>query len=143
MVLNENNEIEFKTKLSTDSEYVLSGYFSFSDTRLLICCITNSSGDFIDGINSYNDQICISKFTTDKWLDFGHLNSYHRSRASMTTQRVFNEMVIDQRMVTKSSKNKIKMSAEAKWFSDIPYKIKSFIPNLYRVFDESDKSATV
>lgn len=139
-VLNETDDIQFKTKLSTDSEFVLSGYFSFSDSSLLVRGITSSSGDFIRGINSYNEKIAISRFITVEWLDFGHLNTYHRSRAYMTTQRVFNEMVIDHGMVTKSSKNKTKIKAEAKWFSDLPYKIKSFVPNLYRIFEESDKS---
>ena len=50
------------------------------------------------------------------WYDFGHLNSYFRSRAQMTTQRAFNQLHISEFSVEKYSDQHKKMEAESNWF---------------------------
>ncbi|MDO6575299.1 hypothetical protein, partial [Staphylococcus pasteuri_A] len=65
---------------------------------------------------------------SEHWLDFGHVNSYYRSKANFTTQRAFNELIITSEWVEKASSNNKKISAEANWFNKLPFSLRGFIP---------------
>jgi hypothetical protein len=129
-----NEEIFTNTEIqgswAGDDDWVLSGYFSFSEPRLLVQSIVRSRGDFIAGLNTYNSKHQLKNLKEGEWLDFGHINTFYRSRSSMTTQREFNEMLITHRLVTKSSHKKKKMVAEASWFKKIPAELRIYLPHL-------------
>lgn len=112
------------------NEVVWCGYFSFSDVQLLVQSLALNRGDFVDSIESYREIHNLSLKSVDKWYDLGHLNTYFKSRAAITTQRAFNELCISNGIVKKSGSPPHKISAEALWFQNIPVKLKKFVPQL-------------
>lgn len=120
------------------STWVASGYFAFSKPRELSRALTESRCGFIDAVNIYHQRVGLIPVKIDKWLDFGHVHTYYRSKSNMTTQRAFNQMVITSRTVTKKSYKSEKMIAEANWFKKLPPEIKNFTPQLLDVLDADD-----
>ena len=110
------------------SQKVIDGYFKFSKPREIIKAITQSEWSFLDGLNLYHELVGITPTQSDHWLDFGHVNTYYRSKAEFTTQRAFNELVITPKWVEKSSVKDIKIAAEANWFDKIPSKLRRYTP---------------
>jgi len=137
------NTLAEKAKTTTknvgDDEVVLAGYFSFSSAKELIKEITRSRGDFVAGVSSYCDNHNIEFEKCDNWLDFGHINTYFRSRALMTTQRSFNNMIITTAKVTKSSKKKEKMYGEINWFQSLPGDMRLYAPHMLGSFENNDE----
>jgi len=119
---------------------VYAGYFSFSNQSLLIKKITEHKYQFMEGIESYRNEILVSDIDTDFWLDFGLVNSYYRSKSFLTTQRVFNDLIINRFSVRKSSDDKTKMLAEAMWFKNAPLNLKPFLPSLWNYGEEEDRA---
>ncbi|WP_279145664.1 capsular biosynthesis protein [Photobacterium carnosum] len=107
---------------------IVSGYFNFSQPRQLIRCITQSRWDFLEGLNRYNQLIGLTTVRTTNWLDFGHVNTYYRSKAKFTTQRAFNQLKISPEWCEKSSINGLKIQAEANWFEHLPPMMRNYIP---------------
>ena len=126
-------------KFSIDSNNVVSGYFKFSHPRQLIKAITQSHWNFLDGLNRYHTEVGLSAVKIDNWLDFGHVNTYYRSKASFTTQRAFNDLLITPEWVEKSSIKNKKIQAEANWFEQLPEIMRSYIPQFLGA-DNSDNS---
>ena len=75
---------------------------------------------------------------SEGWLDFGHVNTYYRSKAEFTTQRSFNELKITQHWVEKSSIKNDKITAEAHWFANLPFALRGYIPQY--LGSEEDKN---
>jgi hypothetical protein len=117
-----------KTYLTGDSKKIIDGYFKFSNPREIIKCITQSEWSFIDGVNRYHKIIGLTAVEAKGWLDFGHVNTYYRSKADFTTQRAFNELTITPEWIEKSSIKNDKISAEAKWFAELPNALRGHIP---------------
>lgn len=134
------DEYNWNYVLGLNNPYVYAGYFSFSSQAELIRCITEKSNDFIRGVEAYNHTISLSYVEVSVWLDFGLVNSYYRSKSKMTTQRAFNDLIIDQFSVKKYSEKSDKIQAEANWFLQIPADMKHFIPALWSQGQENDKS---
>lgn len=107
----------------------LCGYMSFSNRALLKEKIEALSGDFLTAIHHYAETVDGYQFKpTDQWLDFGHIHTYFRSKASMTTQRAFNNMSIEKHYVEKTSSDQRKMNAEASWFEAMPAQMRRYAP---------------
>ena len=123
-----------------NEEFVYAGYFSFSNQSLLIKSITESNYDFVKGILLYKHRKEVKEEMSNTWLDFGHANTYYRSRTHLTTQRFFNDLKIDGFSVIKYSSDKNKILAEANWFSNTPIALKKYIPALWNQGAEPDKS---
>lgn len=113
-----------------DDEWVLSGYFSFSNPQLFIQGIVRSSSDFVGGLKHYSKNHQLKGVEGGEWFDFGHINTFFRSRTMITTQRAFNEMRITPRLVIKASFKRIKMQAEANWFNSLPSHLRMYTPHL-------------
>jgi hypothetical protein len=111
---------------------VYAGYFSFSNQHILIKSIIDNDYDFMKGITYYRNQIKVKDLYTQNWFDFGHINTYFRSKSFLTTQRVFNHLKINNHVVHKSSLNSLKISAESNWFKSIPTELKIYTPQLYK-----------
>lgn len=114
-----------------DEDFVYAGFFSFSNQSLLIQSITEANYNFINGIIKYKYKKEVKEKISDTWLDFGHSNTYYRSKTNLTTQRFFNNLSIDGFSVIKSSFDKNKILAEANWFSSVPNDLKRYIPSLW------------
>lgn len=126
--------------LSSPDDLIVAGFFSFIDGFRLIKLLHMSNYDFIEAIYNYfnGKKECFD--ILNGWLDLGHVTSYFRSRANMTTQRVFNGLNIDNYSVRKFSKNKIKMKAEYLWFKNIPDDLKKYTPSVYSFKEHDDFS---
>ncbi|ARR49856.1 capsular biosynthesis protein [Photobacterium damselae subsp. damselae] len=121
------------------SDKVVCGYFNFSQPRQLISNITQGHWDFLEGLRLYNEKVGLTSKITDCWLDFGHINTYYRSKAKFTTQRAFNELVITPEWIEKSSVNNLKIKAEANWFTKLPSEMRNYIPQFMGTKESSDK----
>jgi hypothetical protein len=120
----------FVSDFVDDEQSVLSGLFSFSRPHALMQGIVYAKGDFIGGVERYRDSVKLDENTGGTWLDFGHLNSFFKSRSLMTTQRAFNNLRVTSRTVTKSSIDARKMYAESNWFSTLPIELHLHAPAL-------------
>jgi hypothetical protein len=109
---------------------VACGYFSFAHSSTLVRAITRAGGDFIKGICGYGAEHVIHKRSVGAWYDFGHVQTYFRSRRMVTSARAFNRLSIDGRVARKSSDDVQKMSAEAQWFGSIPPNVRLFSARL-------------
>ncbi|KJY86179.1 capsular biosynthesis protein [Vibrio neptunius] len=116
------------TQTTNDSQKIIDGYFKFSNPRELIKNITQSEWNFIEGLNRYHSSVGLTPVESDNWLDFGHVNTYYRSKAQFTTQRAFNELTINAKWIEKSSSKDCKIAAEANWFSELPAELRGNIP---------------
>ena len=96
------------------------GYYSFTDSSSLIRGIVRARGDFIAGVHAYAREHRLTAITVKSWLDFGHLQTFFRSRRLLASARAFNTLRIDGRVVRKLSADSSKMQAEASWFSNLP-----------------------
>ncbi|HHE3575765.1 phosphotransferase [Pasteurella multocida] len=112
------------------NQLVWCGYFAFSSIRNFIRRLAKTQGDFTSAIHQYSKEIkCVSK-EIEGWLDLGHINTYFRSRAAITTQRAFNDLKINNGVVWKSGTPPKKIEAEANWFQNLPVNLKRFAPQL-------------
>ncbi|MFS8368197.1 capsular biosynthesis protein [Acetobacter oryzifermentans] len=121
-------------------QHIICGYFCFSKSRHLVRALTRAGGSFIKGIALYAKEHTLKAIYPEKWYDFGHLQTYFRSRRSVTTQRAFNSLYIDDRIVRKSSDDHKKMHDEATWLQNVPADIKPFTA---RLLDTSENSYTI
>jgi hypothetical protein len=117
-----------EANLESGPHNIVNGYFKFSQPRQLMRAVTQSNWRFFDGLNRYHSTIGLTSVHSDKWLDFGHVNTYYRSKAHFTTQRAFNELSITSDWVEKTSFKSSKIAAEANWFANLPFSLRGYIP---------------
>lgn len=114
----------------SDSSEVWCGYFSFSDKVLLIKSLALASGDFVAAVRSYDEIKNLESYYFDYWYDFGHINTYFRSRAKLTTERAFNSLEVKCNVLRKTGSPAKKIEAEALWLQNIPSQLKVYTPQL-------------
>ncbi len=119
-----------------DSE-LLSGWFSFHSLTKYLSCLESSNFSFIESLNLYSELMNLSPVRSDVWLDFGHIHTYFQSKAKKTTERAFNSLKIDGRVVIKAGEKISKLKAEANWYESIPAELKLYAP-IYLGSNKSD-----
>ena len=109
---------------------IVSGLFGFSRGLAFLKCLAASKTDFLTALNSYARQFPQFGVFADcgRWLDFGHLNTYYDSRRALTTERAFNTLSIAHNVVSKTSRQRDKIEAEARWFEALPATLRSYVP---------------
>lgn len=132
---------DFLSVYSDEEEMVVSGYFCLSAPQLLMKGLIESDGDFIEGLRSYAASHSVRGVRSGQSLNFGHINSFFRSRTVITTQRAFNDMSISSRTVVKTSSNIKKMIGEAEWFDRIPSALRIHTPALLGKPNENSQGA--
>ncbi|WP_407331656.1 capsular biosynthesis protein [Enterovibrio sp. 27052020O] len=115
---------------SENTHSVINGYFTFSQPTELIKSLIAKRWHFLDGVSHYHSKVQLTALSREDWLDFGHIHTYFQSKATFTTQRSFNELVITPESVKKSSVHHQKIAAEAQWFENVPAPIRRFLPQL-------------
>jgi hypothetical protein len=105
---------------------VAAGYFAFSSSLDLIRAMTRARGDFVGGINAYLADHPVALTPAREWLDFGHLQTFFRSRLAATMARSFNTLRMDGLTARKSSVDEAKMQAEARWLRNAPSDLQIF-----------------
>lgn len=128
-------------QIESDVKNVVNGYFKFSKPRQLMRSVTQANWNFLKGLNRYHQYLGLTSVSSDNWLDFGHVNTYYRSKANFTTQRAFNELSINSKWVEKSSLNRSKIIAEANWFENLPFSLKGYTPQYLGSFSK-DKTTS-
>ena len=92
-------------------------------------CLDLSGKDFYAALNLYAGRQGLSLIDVgNDWYDFGHINSYFRSRQHFTTERTFNSIKIEKRKVSKFSKQNKKMKAGTLWYESVPRDIDVYLP---------------
>lgn len=110
------------------------GFYIFSDQSLLTRCLALKRHNFLDAVETYRKEKPLKTYCFKQWFDLGHVNTYFRSRAAITTQRAFNELRIENGVLHKTGLPTHKIEAEAKWFESLPPKLKPFTPQLIDVY---------
>lgn len=106
------------------------GFFSFSDAKLFTRLLTITKKNFVEAVREYDNNKSLSKERLQQWYDFGHSNTYFKSRSIKTTEREFNSLIINNGIVRKSGSKKDKIIAEYNWFKSLPWELKRFTPQL-------------
>lgn len=117
------------------------GYFAFASTVALIRGITRARGNFIAGIMDYAKDHVLKAITIDTWHDFGHVQTFFRSRRIVTSARHFNTLHINNRTARKSSKDVAKIRSEAAWFISVPPPVRIYSARLIDSGDDADGQA--
>lgn len=107
---------------------VLSGFFHFSSTNLLIRCLAGSRGKFVAAMDRYVKDRPMTALHSNRWLDFGHLQRFHTSRGLITTERVFNSLKMSARSVVKTSDKADRIEAESSWYETVPPALRIHLP---------------
>lgn len=114
--------------LNYHSNEVLNGFFVFDGNHDIRKELKKNKNDFILSLNSLLNKKKLDVKIFESWLDFGHLNTYFRSKKDFLTQRIFNNFEYSNGFLTKSSKNEKKMKSELDWFKHLPERLKVFSP---------------
>jgi len=129
-------EIEQKNEQSVNG---WCGFFAFADSSLLKHSLQISHGDFVKGIRIYSQYLPLHYPISESWFDLGHVNTYFRSRAKVTTARSFNEIKICNGTVFKASTHADKIRAEAAWLMTLPPHLKRYAPQLIQFHENTEK----
>lgn len=134
-----DDEYSWEIEAANDTtDTVWCGYFAFSDIKLLARSLTAARGRFVDAVRRYQKARPQQTPMVQHWFDLGHVNTYFRTRAKVTTQRAFNDLRIQDGVVNKSSDQRVKMEAESNWFASLPSGLKRYIPQLIDRHDTDD-----
>jgi hypothetical protein len=128
-------------KRNNDYDIVWNGYFSFSNYRLLMGCLMDEEFDFNRAVERYSFKSKIQKIEVNDWYDVNDINSYFYSRSKLASSRSFNAISVSNNILTKRSKDKVKMKAEANWFDTMPPELRHFIPSYYKFWDDNKGGA--
>jgi hypothetical protein len=123
--VNNSGTVDFP---KSENNAILTGYFCLNNASMFVQALTLAEGSFIEGLSRYALSYPLKKISSETWYDFGHIGTYHRSRQAITTERSFNLLHADKRVVTKSSSNDLKIEAEALWFKNLPERLRIYTP---------------
>ena len=99
----------------------LCGYFAFTKASELAERLALAQGDIYDALNTYAAKGELRAVAPATWLDFGHVQTFFRSRRIVTTARAFNSLEISELRVRKRSASaEAKIRAEARWLQEVP-----------------------
>lgn len=114
---------------------ILTGFFYFGNRHNFLECLDRED-DFVAAIDRYLNFTKMLALPSQQWLDFGHLHTYYTSRGMMTTERAFNSLKVDQRIVNKTSRHPDRIIAEAGWYEHIPLSLRMYTPRYLGRSDE-------
>jgi hypothetical protein len=109
---------------------ILCGVFAFAHGTALVRAMTRARGDFIQGLMLYGADHKLRVHAVTAWHDFGHVQTFFRSRRVLASARSFNTLRIDGRVARKSSADVAKMQAEAHWLAAVPPAIRIYAARL-------------
>jgi len=116
----------------------LSGYFAFSSARGLAQALARARGDFLTALNLYGAQHRLSALRGGRWLDFGHVQTFFRSRRVVSTARAFNQLQISDTTVRKRGDQPDKLKAEAYWLANAPAALRPYCARLIEAAEDAE-----
>ncbi len=109
----------------------LCGYFALSSLTDFAASLTLHRGDMFAALNARAAQGGLQALTPSSWLDFGHVQTFFRSRRIVTTARAFNSLEVGEMHVRKRSASASgKLRAEARWLREAPRGVAPFCARL-------------
>ena len=146
LVMNLNEAIGDKYDINlTDDEvflgFNLNEYISINSTKEFIQQLSNDK-TLYNTLKVHGKKIKFTQFKTAKIYSFTNKTLYFSSKIIAKTQRAFNEIEFQDKVVEKRSDNHLKMSAEANWYNTLPNNLKTYTPNFIK-YIEDEKSQTV
>ena len=112
---------------SVENSRVLTGWFSFASAPDFLKSLTREAG-FTDALADYHRDHPLKQVDRAGWLDFGHLQTFYKARAKVSTARAFNALSISDHSVLKSGGKPGKLDAEAAWFENVPPALRLYFP---------------
>jgi hypothetical protein len=107
---------------------VWSGYFSFSSRSQLQEALALGGG-FEHCVLRYDKKKPLVRNVDNSWQDLGHLATYYLARKQSLVTRSFNNLEYKDGLLVKSGE-RVKMSAEFNWYSNVPLELKRFFPKI-------------
>lgn len=112
------------------------GQFGITEPNRFLHALRDTSDadtpDFYDGLLSYLNHREYQLYEPDSWLDVGHLDTYHRAKKEFLNAREFNELEVNAKnVVTKRSTDVETLKNEIRWYTQIPTKLRPYLPRLY------------
>ena len=117
-----------KLKIQEAPDAIFAGALTTNSPRQLRDAISHD-GNVLITLQKYIDNQKTEPVMAKNWLDFGHLATYYKSRELAVSSRVFNNLRLENGIVTKSAVNPKKLLGEALWFQSIPNEMKIFTPS--------------
>lgn len=115
---------------------LLCGYYALASARTFAAQLALARGDFHAGLQAYAVAHGLTTFSADRWLDFGHVQTFFNSRRVVATARAFNTLQIGESRVRKRSFSASgKLRAEARWLREAP---PTLAPFCARLLDEGE-----
>ena len=99
---------------------ILTGFFRFSQPDALLRALEETGHRFVAALGTYCALQRVAAVESQGWLDFGHVQTYFRSRHHLAATRHFNSLSIRDGVVHKSSAQSFKLAAEAHWLRSLP-----------------------
>ena len=131
VIVNNDKSVKLNRKLegSSSARNVACGLYALKDLSLFrkLMPTVKTFDQLVEVYSTYNN---LSLFKPMSWLDFGHLNTYYKSKKDLLVTRSFNNIECDGYVLTKSSSNVNKLKAEANWYLNLPPTLKCFSPQL-------------
>lgn len=118
------------------SEVVFAGGLSVTDPNTFEDCLLRYS-DLIKTLQILLERNLFSTISSTKWLDYGHLGTYYKSRALEVEARHFNSIELADDVVTKSSSDRVKIQGEINWFQSIPSEFRKYTSKFIAHGDDS------
>lgn len=117
----------------------LCGYFAFGSAARFAEKLAVSEGDFYGALNLQTAETALEATTPTPWLDFGHVQTFFRSRRIVTTERAFNSLHISEMRVRKRSASAApKLRAEARWLREVPPALAPFCARVLQEGEDDD-----
>jgi hypothetical protein len=132
---NYNWQIE---EISYQENIIWCGFYSFGHRKDYVQSLALSRGNFVKAVQRYRNLHPVQKKMMDSWHHLGHVNTYFRSRALITTQRAFNTLNVNKGVVYKTGEPEVKIMAEGHWFHNLPFYLKRFTPQLINYGKDSE-----
>ena len=111
----------------TESPRVLTGWFSFGSAAGFLKSLARENA-FTKALADYHCDHPLNQVDLGGWLDFGHLQTFYKARAKVSTARSFNALSISEHSVLKSGGKPGKLDAEAGWFESVPAPLRLYFP---------------
>ncbi|MBT8154520.1 hypothetical protein KMP13_11545 [Epibacterium ulvae] len=129
----DNERFTGATPLSQGEENdgpVLVGYFSFSCAQEFAKALLQVECNFLEALGRHASEVHVQARWCPDWSDFGHLQTYYRSRAAFASSRAFNNLQISDSIVQKWSSDSDKINAESDWYSNLPARLHPYTARL-------------
>jgi dTDP-glucose pyrophosphorylase len=138
----------FDKKKGIKNKQVIIGYYTFSNTKLIVSCVKKANvmhkKEISDILNLYKKRITLKTKNIDDWYDFGHSIGLTEIRSHRVNARSFNSIHINTELglLSKVSTNVEKLKSEVFWYENIPTELKVLVPKLIN-FEEKKGHAVL